>query len=92
MHGSWPDACDACDGHHIAAGPAADLQRLAALEGLPPEPEQEGPTMMGRMARELMLSGQGAAGLQQFKVRRSLGRMPPRRALCCRFLLTIPSF
>lgn len=24
--------------------------------------------MMGRLARELMLSGQGAAGLQQFKV------------------------
>lgn len=42
---------------------------LAALEGLPSEPEAEGPTMMGRLARELILSGQGAAGLQQFKVR-----------------------
>jgi hypothetical protein len=41
---------------------------LAALEGLPSEPEPEGPTMMGRLARELLLSGQGAAGLQQFKV------------------------
>jgi hypothetical protein len=41
---------------------------LAALEGLPSEPEPEGPTMMGRLARELMLSGQGAAGLEQFKV------------------------
>ena len=43
---------------------------LAALEGLPSEPEPEGPTMMGRLARELLLSGQGAAGLQQFKVGR----------------------
>lgn len=51
-------------------GPATDLQMLAALEGLPSEPELEGPTMMGRLARELMLSGQGAAGLQQFKVSR----------------------
>lgn len=50
------------------AGAASDLAMLAALEGLPSEPEPEGPTMMGRLARELMLSGQGAAGLQQFKV------------------------
>ena len=31
--------------------------------------EPEGPTMMGRQARDLMLSGQGAAGLELFKVR-----------------------
>ena len=32
------------------------------------EPEEEGATMMGRRARELMLSGQGDAALQAFKV------------------------
>jgi len=49
-------------------GPAPDLRLLATLEGLPEEPEPEGPTMMGRLVRELMLSGQGSAGLEQFKV------------------------
>jgi len=48
---------------------AADLKLLAALEGgLEPEREPEGPTMMGREARELMLSGQGDKALQLFKV------------------------
>ena len=47
----------------------ADLKLLAALEGgLEPEREPEGPTMMGREARELMLSGQGDKALQLFKV------------------------
>ena len=48
---------------------AADLKLLAALEGgLEPEREPEGPTMMGREARELMLSGQGDKALLLFKV------------------------
>jgi hypothetical protein len=61
---------------HSPAG-STDLAMLAALEGLPSEPEPEGPTMMGRLARELLLSGQGAAGLQQFKVGRRAGHTPP---------------
>ena len=44
---------------------ADELEVLAKLE---PE-EEEGATMMGRKARELMLSGQGDAALQAFKVR-----------------------
>ena len=62
---------------------------LAALEGLPSEPEPEGPTMMGRLARELLLSGQGAAGLQQFKVGGHACRAQPdkiRRACTCQHL------
>lgn len=43
---------------------ATELEVLAKLE---PE-EEEGATMMGRKARELMLSGQGDAALQAFKV------------------------
>ena len=43
---------------------ADELETLAKLE---PE-EEEGATMMGRKARELMLSGQGDAALQAFKV------------------------
>ena len=55
-----------------------DLKLLAALEGgLEPEREPEGPTMMGREARELMLSGQGDKALQLFKV------TGPRRAGVC---------
>ena len=41
-----------------------ELEVLAKSE---PE-EEEGATMMGRKARELMLSGQGDAALQDFKV------------------------
>ena len=53
-----------------AAEPGTDdLKLLAALEGLEPEREPEGPTMMGREARELMLSGRGEQGLQLFKAR-----------------------
>ena len=44
---------------------AADL---ALLGGLEEEEEPKGPTMMGREARQLMLSGQGAAGLAAWKV------------------------
>lgn len=52
-----------------------DLETVAKLEGLEDEQEEgQGPTMMGRHARQLMLSGQGDAGLQAFKAR-----------LCCMF-------
>ena len=62
-----------CDGHDAlglqveldAMNGADELEALAKLE---PE-EEEGATMMGRKARELMLSGQGDAALQAFKVR-----------------------
>ncbi len=37
------------------------------------EPPSEGPTMMGRKARELMLSGQGDQALIAFKVHYSEG-------------------
>ena len=47
-----------------AMNEADELETLAKLE---PE-EEEGATMMGRKARELMLSGQGDAALQAFKV------------------------
>lgn len=46
-----------------------DLAAAAKLEGLEDEQvEGQGPTMMGRQARQLMMSGQGDAGLQAFKV------------------------
>jgi len=54
---------DAMDG-------ADELEVLAKLEA---EPPSEGPTMMGRKARELMLSGQGDQALIAFKVNCSLG-------------------
>ena len=47
---------------------ASELEVLAKMEGVEPEAPSEGPTMMGRKARELMLSGQGDAALQAFKV------------------------
>lgn len=47
----------------------ADLVTAAKLEGLEDEGgEGAGPTMMGRRARQLMMSGHGDAGLQAFKV------------------------
>ena len=46
--------------------PAENLALLGALEEA--EAPKEGPTMMGREARQLMLSGQGAAGLAAWKV------------------------
>lgn len=51
----------------------AELDAMAGPDGLETiakaEPEaQEGATMMGRQARELMLSGQGQAALHAFKV------------------------
>lgn len=46
---------------------ADELEVLAKLEGEEAE-EQEGATMMGRKARQLMMSGQGDAALQAFKV------------------------
>ena len=47
---------------------ADELELLAKLEA-----PSEGPTMMGRKARELMLSGQGEQALIAFKVNCSLG-------------------
>ena len=47
---------------------ASELEVLAKMEGVEAEAPSEGPTMMGRKARELMLSGQGDAALQAFKV------------------------
>jgi len=52
---------DAMDG-------ADELELLAKLEA-----PSEGPTMMGRKARELMLSGQGDQALIAFKVNYSVG-------------------
>ncbi len=49
---------------------ADELEVLAKLEA---EPPSEGPTMMGRKARELMLSGQGDQALIAFKVNYSVG-------------------
>ena len=52
-------------------GGAEDMPLLEALEDpaeAPPPPASE-PTMMSREARALMLSGQGQAGLQLWKVR-----------------------
>ncbi len=49
---------------------ADELEVLAKLEA---EPPSEGPTMMGRKARELMLSGQGDQALITFKVNYSVG-------------------
>ena len=47
----------------------ADMATAAKLEGLEDGgAEGAGPTMMGRQARQLMMSGQGDAGLQAFKV------------------------
>ena len=46
--------------------PTENLALLGALEGEDQAPK--GPTMMGREARQLMLSGQGAAGLAAWKV------------------------
>lgn len=42
-----------------------ELEAMAKLEA---EPPFEGPTMMGRKARQLMLSGQGDQALVAFKV------------------------
>lgn len=55
----------------IAAGelgenPLAPTEVLKELEDGPEEPA--GPTMMSKEARQLMLSGQGQAGLQAWKV------------------------
>lgn len=51
------------------ANGTGDLATAAQLEGLKDEQvEGQGPTMMGRQARQLMMSGQGNAGLQAFKV------------------------
>ena len=44
-----------------------ELEALAQVED-EGQGASEGPTMMGRRARELMLSGQGDAALQAFKV------------------------
>ena len=49
---------------------ADELEVLAKLEA---EPPSEGPTMMGRKARELMLSGQGDQALIAFKVNYAVG-------------------
>ena len=46
----------------------AAADNLALLGGLVEEDAPKGPTMMGREARQLMLSGQGAAGLTAWKV------------------------
>lgn len=62
-----------CGLRRAGPGTASDLKALAALEGLEPEREAEGPTMMAREARQLMLSGQGQAGLELFKVCKNEG-------------------
>ena len=52
----------------LGENPVAAAADLALLGGLLEEEEPKGPTMMGREARQLMLSGQGAAGLAAWKV------------------------
>jgi len=52
----------------LGENPVAAADNLALLGGLVEEDAPQGPTMMGREARELMLSGQGAAGLTAWKV------------------------
>ena len=52
----------------LGENPVAAADNLALLGGLEEEEEPKGPTMMGREARQLMLSGQGAAGLAAWKV------------------------
>ena len=52
----------------LGENPVAAAADLALLGGLEEEEEPKGPTMMGREARQLMLSGQGAAGLAAWKV------------------------
>ena len=52
----------------LGENPVAAAADLALLGGLEEEEETKGPTMMGREARQLMLSGQGAAGLAAWKV------------------------
>lgn len=55
----------------LGENPVAPAENLAMLGGLEEEEAPKGPTMMGREARQLMLSGQGAAGLAAWKVRSS---------------------
>ena len=57
-----------------------DLATAAKVEGLDDEAVGQGPTMMGRQARQLMMSGQGDAGLQAFKVRCTV--TPHQEAVC----------
>ena len=53
----------------LGENPVAPAENLALLGGLEEDEAPKGPTMMGREARQLMLSGQGAAGLVAWKVR-----------------------
>ena len=57
-----------------------DLATAAKVERLEDEQAGQGPTMMGRQARQLMMSGQGDAGLQAFKVRCAV--TPHQEAVC----------
>ena len=50
----------------LGENPLAPTELLKELEDGPEEPA--GPTMMSKEARQLMLSGQGQAGLQAWKV------------------------
>ena len=52
----------------LGENPVAPAENLALLGGLEEDDAPKGPTMMGREARQLMLSGQGAAGLAAWKV------------------------
>lgn len=45
--------------------------------------EPAGPTMMSKEARQLMLSGQGQAGLQAWKVRGAVPRHAAERMSIC---------
>ena len=52
----------------LGGNPTAPAENLALLGALEEDEAPKGPTMMGREARQLMLSGQGAAGLAAWKV------------------------
>ncbi len=52
----------------LGENPVAPAENLALLGALEEGEAPKGPTMMGREARQLMLSGQGAAGLVAWKV------------------------
>jgi hypothetical protein len=52
----------------LGENPLAPTELLKELEVEDGPEEPKGPTMMSREARQLMLSGQGQAGLQAWKV------------------------
>lgn len=65
----------------LGENPLAPTELLKELE--PEVEEPAGPTMMSKEARQLMLSGQGQAGLQAWKVRGAVSRHPVHNVSIC---------